>query len=284
MLGTSGMLGHMVLLILRRSRTLRVDGTSRNPADKFFFDALHGPAVLKKILRRYGPYDYIINCIGITKNRIDEKDRVSLRRAMKINAEFPRMLSRAARELGGRIIHISTDGVFKNNAGICFESSRPNARDVYGLSKRKGEVNARNFLNIRCSIIGPSPYEKGGLYEWFISRPDHSRVSGFKNQRWSGVTTVQFALLCRAILEKGAFEDLRVRSGVYHFAPNKSVSKYALLTLLQQCLKKRVTVAPARNESAPVNRILKTRHAFFRKFYPHNMPMIKALKQLVRFR
>ena len=283
-LGASGMLGHMVLRVLRCSRMLQVDGTSLSSSNKFFLDVLKSSTQLKRIIRNYGPYDYIINCIGITKNGIDERDPVSVRRAMKINAGFPSILSRMALKFGCCVIQISTDGVFKNTAGICFESTHPDAGDIYGLSKRKGEISARNFLNIRCSIIGPSPYEKGGLYEWFVSQPEHSRVSGFKNQQWSGVTTVQFALLCRAIIEKEAFGKLRVHSSVYHFAPNKPVSKYVLLTLLQQYLKKKVVVVSVRNESTPVNRILKTRYAFFRKLYPHNILMMKAIKQLVEFK
>ena len=57
-------------------------------------------------------FDYIVNCIGITDNKIDASNSSSIIRAIEINAIFPHHLVELAQRKGMRVIHISTDGVF----------------------------------------------------------------------------------------------------------------------------------------------------------------------------
>jgi len=283
-LGKSGMLGHMVMHLLKSDHDLSVFGTQMGSRSKAgYLNVLEGERGLRRIFERNGGFDYCINCIGITANKIKEDDCFSIRRARLINSLFPKHLAEVAQSYGCRVIHISTDGVFRGTKTGYFEDSRPDCSDVYGKTKLAGEINAENFINIRCSIIGPSPYEHGGVWEWFASLPSDSSVYGFTNHIWNGITTLQFSQLCRSIIKKGCFDSLRSGSGVYHFAPNKPLSKYHLLQILKHSLKKNVNIKKSVQGKGKVFRVLHSRFRFLHKLFPYGSNMRQALNQLLAY-
>jgi len=245
-LGSTGMLGWMVNRVLSQEDSFEVFGTqSENPDNSSYFDALSNIETLEPIIRGS---QYIINCIGITKNLIHEQDIQSVERAFEINSKFPYRLATLAKEHGARVIQISTNGVFLGERLSYNERDVPDATDVYGKSKAQGEVQQENFLNLRCSIVGPSPIKKAGLFEWFKLQQEGSTIQGFTNHAWNGVTTLQFAQLCRTIITGDHFDRLRNESWVHHFVPNSTVSKYELLKLFQSALKKFITINPVEDQ------------------------------------
>jgi len=284
-LGTTGMLGHMVERILSADSDLTVSGTHISEQDDpFYFRAEKGIDKLEHICRETGGYDYMINCIGITADKIRVADSNSIILATLINSCFPHQLAKLAERLNFRVIHISTDGVFSGSAQSYDEDGSHDCPDVYGKTKSIGEVlNCENFLNIRCSIIGPSPIEKGGLIEWFRSQPDGSTVSGYTNHIWNGITTLQFAEICRAIIKNDKFDRLRAESAVFHYAPNKPVTKYELLNILKEALGKNIVVKPAGHSEKQIKRILESKYEGLKSLADHGAPMVEAIEQLVAF-
>ena len=49
---------------------------------------------------------------------------------------------------------MSTDCVFSGSRGVYLEDDIPDAFDLYGVSKRLGEVDYHNAVTLRTSIIG----------------------------------------------------------------------------------------------------------------------------------
>src|SRR3989304_7227944 len=139
--GGTGMVGHMVHLVLSRTEGLDVSSTNRRePSSPFYFDVEGGIERLRQIVACHRPFDYMINCIGVLLGEIDERDPRSVRRAEAVNGGFPHDLAAVADESGARGIHLSTDGVFSGNAGVCREDSPTDWDDVYGKSKSEGET------------------------------------------------------------------------------------------------------------------------------------------------
>ena len=280
-LGSTGMLGHMVMRVFEKEKACETRGTHLNDKDDpYYFDAEAGLGRLDTIFTENGGYDYLINCIGITKDKIDENNHESVRRAKRVNSLFPHELADFAEKKGARVIHISTDGVFSGSKESYDEDAACDCTDVYGKSKSSGEVRRDNFLNIRCSIMGPSPFEKGGLLEWFLSQPEGSNVQGYTNNIWNGVSTLQFAQLCRRMIKDDLFTALRNESAVFHFAPNQPVSKYELLTLLKSAFNKDVTIIPVENENGAVRRILVSKYKGLKEIYDRDVPMSRVVTQL----
>jgi dTDP-4-dehydrorhamnose reductase len=280
-LGGDGMLGQMVKRVLSRSEQLAVSGTCPGQEGALFhFNVEDGLSGLQRIIEHHGPFDYLINCIGILSSQIREQDSQSLRRAIRINALFPHDLAALAQEIGARVIQISTDGVFARDAGVCLEDTPCDCDDAYGQTKHLGEVNAPGSLNLRCSIIGPNPLSKQGLLEWLMAQPRAAEVQGYTDHWWNGVTTRQFSELCHTLIVQELFEAVREESPVHHFCPNQPVSKYELLQLCRAVFRPDLTVKPVTSPGGPVCRILSTRYDSLRKLYAYGRSMRSAVEEL----
>lgn len=281
-LGCEGMLGWMVTSVLSRDKQFNISGTTQEETRGFFkFNVKNGIERLQKIFEGKGGFDYVVNCIGILNSNIDENDSKSVSRAILINSLFPHTLASLAQDTSSRVIQISTDGVFAKNAGLCTEGSPANCDDVYGKTKRLGEVNAPNYLNLRCSIIGPSPYLRKGLLEWFLAQPKKVEVGGFTNQLWNGITTLQFANLCRMIITDDCFDVIRHEATTHHFCPNKSVTKFELLELFKAHYRPDIVVNPTMISENCITRTLDTQYQKVRELYGYNYPMQHAIEELI---
>ena len=240
--GSTGMLGGAVSRVLSREPAFEVLGTHRGAASSpLFFDGLGPDRTLGRLL---AGASFAINCIGLTKPEIREGDPASLLKAERINSELPHRLAEAGLKAGARLIHISTDGVFSGRAGPYDEASRPDPVDAYGRTKLAGEIQGPNALTLRCSIIGPDSARKRGLFEWFRSLKPGDSATGYTNHLWNGVTTFQFARLCRLIVSGGHFDSLVSVSSLRHLCPNETVTKHQLLESFNARLAGRVTILP----------------------------------------
>jgi dTDP-4-dehydrorhamnose reductase len=263
-LGASGMLGRAVLRVARSRPGWLAEGSQNgDPAAPGYFELARGYGVWSAWLRAR-PCDYVVNCIGMLKAAAD----ANVREAIRINALFPHELAEIAAEQGARVVHMSTDGVFSGASGRpYFEDDPADCPDPYGKTKALGECVAPHVVNVRCSIIGRNPAARKGLLEWVLGQPEGAGIPGFEDQAWNGVTTIQFARMCAALIASGDFDRVKAVSPVHHFCPNPAVSKYELLRMAAEASGKRITVRPALS-GAPGSRVLATRYGELRRFYP----------------
>lgn len=97
--------------------------------------------------------DLLINCAAMTN--VDACE-TNLETAMKVNAIGPRNLAVASRDIGCKLVHVSTDYVFKGEDSIPYcEWDICNPQSVYGKSKLLGE----NYVlkhNLKSFIVRTS--------------------------------------------------------------------------------------------------------------------------------
>ena len=245
-LGSSGMLGIEVLKELSSNPAIKVYATYRKRRDlkiikkivgkkfqsiswyKFAIDGKYELS-LKKIIKKK---DYVINCIGLIKPYINDQDQLSIQHALNINSLFPHVLSKNC-STKTKIFQIATDCVYDGEKGNYSELDSHNARDVYGKSKSLGEVNSKNFYNLRCSIIGKEIKNFKSLIDWFFSNKKNSKINGFTNHIWNGVTTKYFAKIMRILVTS----NLEIPN-LIHIVPNNKITKYQLLKLLGKKFKR----------------------------------------------
>jgi dTDP-4-dehydrorhamnose reductase len=252
-LGARGMLGSMVARVLADNPQLEVTATARgesfDDAGHHRFDAREDE--LGSLLDGDG-YDWVVNAIGVIKPRIDERRADSIENAIAVNALFPYRLAVEAAARGQRVIQIATDCVYSGTRGGYDESAPHDPVDVYGKSKSLGEVPADNVTHLRCSIIGPERGTALSLLEWILSAQEGAELRGFSDHLWNGVTTLQFAKLCEAMI---AGTDVRP---LQHVVPGDSVNKAELLrTVLSAFGRADVTVIPG-PAPQPIDRTLST--------------------------
>lgn len=278
-LGANGMLGHAVVRTLAARAGWVVHGTQvEDRAAPFYLNACDGPQRWTPLLRSF-PYEYIVNCIGILKAAMDERSAASLRQAILVNSVFPHELAEAAQQIGARVIHMSTDGVFSGASNRPYvETDATDATDAYGKTKALGESPAPNVLNIRCSIVGRDPVWRKGLVEWLLAAAPGAEISGFTDQVWNGVTTVQFAALCRRIIDSGSWDRIRGASGVHHFCPNPPLTKYELLCLVRDAAGHAVNIRQARSGAAH-SRTLGSGFSELTRVYPGGGSWNRVLEQ-----
>lgn len=224
------MLGSTVLEYLQKSG-LDTYGTSRNASLDNKYNLIFN-AMSKESLNKidFSNYDYVINCIGIIKPRINENDILSIQKAYKINAMFPWILSKHLESSGTKIIQIATDCVYDGQKGGYDENSKFSPIDHYGSSKLFGEVTADNVKHLRCSIIGPEKKDYLSLFEWFNRLPRKSVIQGYLNHKWNGLTTLGYAKIIKSIVHNNAFESL---PAITHVIPSTIVNKYELLEIFK---------------------------------------------------
>ncbi len=166
----------------------------------------------------------VVNAIGVIKQRSDGQDVLA---TAPLNTLLPHNLSEMCGRLGARLIHVSTDCVFSGEKGFYRETDIADARDVYGLTKYLGEVDAPHAVTLRTSIIGPELKSGGSsLLDWFLAQD--GPVNGFRNAIFSGLPTVELARVMRAVVIQAP--GLR---GLHHVAASP-ISKLDLLKLIAQ--------------------------------------------------
>jgi dTDP-4-dehydrorhamnose reductase len=230
--GGSGMLGHK--LVQNWKDQFDVWTTIRGDLDTFaginIFDKdrtianldVEDDEKVSEIVDRIKP-DVIVNAVGIIKQLDAAGDVV---RSLTTNAIFPHRLRGFAKNIGARLICISTDCVFSGKKGNYNEEDTPDAYDLYGKSKHLGEVIAGNCLTIRTSIIGRELRTAHSLVEWFLSNRGKT-VKGYKQAVFSGFPTVVLAEILGDLIVN--HRDL---SGLYHVS-SAPIDKYDLLNLLK---------------------------------------------------
>ena len=229
-LGANGMLGKMISLYLKSNNEFNVFVTARNKSSFIeknfeknftYFELSDNYIVnLKNIVNNI---DFIVNCIGVIKPKIDEKNPNSIKETILINSYFPLELQNLAFENQIKYIQIGTDCVFSGNDGSYTESSFMDAKDIYGKSKIVGEIEGTGKSLIRSSIIGPEEGKGFSLMNWFLNNTQQE-VSGFKNHMWNGVTTLNFAKVV-----EGFILSNELNFNTQHLIPKNTITKANLL-------------------------------------------------------
>ena len=169
-------------------------------------------------------FDVVVNCIGIIKQHKTAKDPIV---SITLNALFPHKLAELCSLINAKVIHISTDCVFSGERGDYKEEDLSDARDLYGRTKFLGEIDYKNALTVRTSIIGRELTTSLGLLEWFLKQRGKT-IRGFKNAIFTGFPTVILA----EIIGKIILEHIKLR-GFYQVSSEK-ISKYDLLSLINR--------------------------------------------------
>ena len=158
-LGSSGMLGHMVKKYLEQYYEIETIN-HRWPSTDFKTSIIDSNA------------DFLVNCVGAIPQRTKD---------FAINWELPIWLDKY---FDGKIIHPGTDCEMDD--------------DYYGNSKRVAaewiKKEGKHTKILKTSIVGPELNTKASLMEWFLSQ--EGEINGYSECYWNGNTTLTWAQYC----------------------------------------------------------------------------------------
>lgn len=240
-IGATGMLGYSLFSNLSDYSELDVYGTVRSIKGKeqFFQNKLNrliGDVDVSNItslalaIEKVSP-NIVINCIGLIKQHSISKQHCD---AISINALLPHQIADICDRIGAKLIHFSTDCVFSGDKGNYLESDLPDAQDLYGKSKRLGEVDYAPHLTLRTSIIGHELSSSVSLIDWFLSQSGITK--GFSKAVFSGLPTCVIA----KIIAKNIIPNIDI-SGLYQLSVDP-IDKYSLLRLVSEIYEKKIDI------------------------------------------
>lgn len=212
--GVSGQLGHDAAKVLE---TCRIDALGVSSRELNITDA----DAVRWMLADYRP-DAVLHCAAYTKVDPAEDEP---ERCMRVNAEGTRNIARGCREIGAKMLYVSTDYVFPRTGDRPWETGDPTGPlNVYGRSKLAGEQAVREVLEryyiVRTSwVVG----EHGSNFVKTMLRlaETHSNLCVVDDQIESPTFTADLApLLCDMIATE--------KFGVYH-ATNEGLCSWAEL-------------------------------------------------------
>ena len=154
--GANGQLGNEIRIVAKQSQNNYdfSDIIAVSGVDTHILDITDANAVANFV--KDNNINVVINCAAYT-NVDAAEDNYDL--AEKLNAEAPKILANCMKNVGGILVHISTDYVFGKEPynTPCNENQTGTPTGVYGLTKLHGEENIKssgcNYLIIRTSWL-----------------------------------------------------------------------------------------------------------------------------------
>ncbi len=268
--GCNGMAGHMISIYLKE-KGHDVIGYAREKSK--FVKTIIGDAADFELLKKRvleGKYDSVINCVGVL-NQFAECNHA---KAVLLNGYLPHYLAKVTEGTDIQVIQMSTDCVFSGKTGGYTEDSVPDGTLFYDRSKAIGELVDGKNITLRTSIVGPDIKESGiGLLNWFMKQT--GMVHGFAGAIWTGQTTLQLAKTMEEAAKRRAY-------GLYHTVPKVSISKYELLRLFNEHIRKEpIEIIPVDKFVADKS-LVRTQYEGFDYEIPDYKVMVKELADWMR--
>lgn len=239
-IGANGMLGHDLMAVLEGD----VRGVDLPEID------ITDLASVRKILLTLKPR-VIINSAAYTD--VDGCE-ANVEQAMAVNGEAVGLLALTAREIGAKLVQISTDYVFDGKKGSPYLENDPiGPLSIYGESKLAGELNAAmapQHLIIRTQWLY-GIHGKNFVETMIRLAGEKSELAVVDDQIGSPTFTGDLALAVKTLVEKGC-------SGIYHAANSGfcSWNDFARAIFEEEGLAVRVNSMTTKELNRPANRPL----------------------------
>lgn len=232
--GANGQLGNEMRIMAQGSKTdhyiftdvTDVEGVSTTRLDMTDADAVRA-MVSEHDVR------VIINCAAFTDvNGAETRQEL----AELLNAEAPKILAQAMKEVGGLLVHISTDYVFGGDPynTPCREDQKGTPTGVYGSTKLHGEQNiigsGCHYLIFRTAWLY-SEYGKNFVKTMMKLTTEKPELKVVFDQVGTPTYALDLARAIYNIIEERKYEG---RDGIYHYSNEGVTSWYDFTRVIAQ--------------------------------------------------
>jgi dTDP-4-dehydrorhamnose reductase len=209
--GALGMLGHDLLKVFAK-------GYEVVGIDKEEVDITRQGATLK-IIKEISP-QVIINAAGYTDVDGCEK---KMRKAFAVNGEGARNIAKGCREIGAKLVYVSTDYIFDGTKKTPYrESDTPNPLNIYGESKLMGERYVEDLLDDFLIVRTQWLYGLHGrnFVETILAlAQERAQIEVVHDQKGSPTYTADLSKAIAALVRKNL-------KGIFHVSNKGSCSWY----------------------------------------------------------
>ena len=231
-IGSNGLLGQTLVNKMYSQADYKLyamaSGENRNsnaPDLSYFEIDLTDFKTIKLQLNLIAP-DFIINALAMTNVDACEVEQDTCN---AINVDFVKELATISKELGARLIHISTDFIFDGEKGAFYdELDTPKPVNYYGLSKLKAEKEIKRILSdftiLRTILVygKVANMKRSNIVLWVKKSLENSESIRVINDQYRMPTYVgNLANACILAMEKDT-------TGVYHISDKEYLSIYEI--------------------------------------------------------
>lgn len=220
--GANGQLGNEIRAIAKSSTDSYIFTDIAEDAETRYLDITDLDAVRKVV--KENSVNIIINCAAYTNvDKAEEEDR---EKAESINATAPANLAKAIKEVGGLLVHISTDYVFGGEGDRPYTEEQHTApTSVYGRTKLAGEeaiiATDCRYIIIRTAWLY-SEFGKNFCKTMINLTSTKPQIKVVDDQ----VGTPTYALDLAKAIEAVVAEYDGSQSGIYHYSNEGICSWY----------------------------------------------------------
>lgn len=218
--GAGGLLGEKILRAVTPEDTLLPTHHSIPPSpNSVKMDVTNLRQVSDRLLALRP--DALIHTAALTN--VDECER-HRKRATLVNSQGTRNVAEVCRQLGCRMIYVSTDYIFDGESGMYVETHTPSPINHYGFSKLEGERHVRqlceDYVICRTSVLYGWHPRKSNFATWIIDSLINGRAIKVVDDHYNSPTLADN--LAEALLELVH----RPFHGVFHVAGAERISRY----------------------------------------------------------
>ena len=221
--GANGQLGNEMRIISKDTTDSYVftDVVEVEGAETTILDITDAKAI-REIVKEKG-IRCIVNCAAYTNVDKAESDEALCR---KLNAEAPKLLAEAMKEVDGLLVQISTDYVFGGDPynKPCREEQKGTPTGVYGKTKLEGEKNIEavgcDYVIIRTAWLY-SEFGKNFVKTMLNLTATKPKLNVVFDQAGTPTYAYDLAMVIKNILadyEKECPKDGYSKNGIYHFS------------------------------------------------------------------
>ncbi len=229
--GANGQLGNEMRIVSGQTadKYIFTDVVNIEGVETTLLDITDAEAV-RRIVKENG-VRCIVNCAAYTNVDKAESDEALCR---KLNAEAPKILAGAMKEVGGLLIQISTDYVFGGDPynTPCREDQKGTPTGVYGATKLEGEQNIEavgcDHVIIRTAWLY-SEFGKNFVKTMLNLTATKPKLNVVFDQAGTPTYAYDLALVIKTVLDDYAAENPQSgysKTGVYHFSNEGVCSWY----------------------------------------------------------
>lgn len=260
--GSNGLLGQKIVEVLSRTKyplmlvSIEKHSISNEEAFPYRQVDLTKRQDVRNVIDEFEP-DVIVNTAAVTDVDLCETEREL---AWQVNVGSVENLAYAAKLVGAKIIHLSTDYVFDGKNGPYNELDRPNPLSYYGRTKLASEnvllTSGVQYTIIRTMVLyGIGVNVKSNFALWIYNNLKEKKP----------IRTVDDQIGNPTLVDDLAFAIVKIieldRTGLYHIAGTDLVSRYDFALMLADVFKfnkKLITPVKSSTFKQPAPRPLKS--------------------------
>lgn len=221
--GANGQLGNEMRIISKETNDnyMFTDVVEVEGVETTFLDITDADAIRKIVKEK--DIRCIVNCAAYTNVDKAETDEALCR---KLNAEAPKLLAEAMKEVNGLLVQISTDYVFGGDPynTPCREDQKGTPTGVYGKTKLEGERNIEavgcDYVIIRTAWLY-SEFGKNFVKTMLNLTATKPKLNVVFDQAGTPTYAYDLAMVIKTVLADYANENPTAgysKAGIYHFS------------------------------------------------------------------